>query len=464
MPYDFLKISWSVWLCLCVWIAHGADTLSLPQLIDMVQMHHPLIKKAELYDDIQAAHELARRGVLDPSLASDYQSKFFQNKNYFTLWQAEAKIPTVLPIDFSMGFEQNEGLFLGPENTVPSNGLLYGTVNLSLLRGLLFDEQRYYLRSAELKGVKSQIDQDILEREVIYQAMTAYLEWAASYYQYRINEDYRGLVGERHLNVVQLYINGDIPAIDTLESKLTINTADKLLLDAYDKLVRSRQKLSLFIWDEQGNPMQVQGALVPGLLDSAVDHLRQLSLISDPTFLTDPYVRKLENEMASIELINRLDREQLKPRLDLKYNTIVSLGSDRVSPSMSLQDYKYGIGLHIPLLNRKTLGKIRLNEARIDQNRLEQVHYQGNLSAKYGGLAQRSEVQSDLIVIATEKLANSQLLYEAEQLKFGLGESSIFLLNQRETKLLEARIELLKNYASLGKILNELYYLKLGQN
>jgi hypothetical protein len=97
------------------------------------------------------------------------------------------------------------------------------------------------------------------------------------------------------------------------------------------------------------------------------------------------------------------------------------------------------------------------------QNELDKIEYLGRLNNKYVGLLYQQEIRNDIVVTSLEKQKNSQLLYDAEQLKFGLGESSVFLINSRERKLLEAQTELVKSYQSLGKIYNELYYLKLGQ-
>lgn len=183
----------------------------------------------------------------------------------------------------------------------------------------------------------------------------------------------------------------------------------------------------------------------------------------DPSLSDDPLMRKLENEIRSLELTNKLERENLKPQLDLKYNTIVNLGKDELNPTFGFNDYKYGITFQVPILNRKTKGELKLNESLIRQNEFDKTQYLGSLTNKWEGLNSCRGVQTELLAVSREKVTNSLLLYEAEQLKFDLGESSVFLLNQRERKLLESQMELVKNYATLSKILNELYYLKLGQ-
>ena len=185
--------------------------------------------------------------------------------------------------------------------------------------------------------------------------------------------------------------------------------------------------------------------------------------MADPVFDQDPLIRKVDNSIDMLNLENRLQREQFKPQLDLKYNTLVNLEDRGSDPSFSLNDYKYGIAFVLPILNRKTRGEVRLNEAIIDQNNLERTHYLATLETKYDALLDVYQVQSDQLFTIEEKIRNSTSLYEAEVLKFGIGESSIFLLNMRERKILEANIDLISSTWKLGNLINELYYLKLGQ-
>ena len=442
----------------------SVDTLYLADFLKVIHTNHPLIKKANLFDEFSEAYAIKGRGALDPKVLSDYQQKKFSDTDYFTVWQSELKIPTKLPVDFSLGYENNEGVFLNNENVVPNNGLIYGTINVSLLRGLLFDEQRYQIQATELNGIKSQIDKSLLTREIIHQAVSAYLNWAINFYETEIYQDYFDLVTERHQNVVELFLNGDSPAIDTIESIVNLNTAEKNYLESSGKLISQRQKLNLFIWNENGQPLIMSDNVSPAKLAYLLSQLNELALIMNPFFENDPVVKKIQNEIESLTLANRIEREQLKPQLDLKYNTVLNLGKDNFDPSFAIHDYKYGVTFEYPILNRKTKGELQLNQALIDQSIYEKTQYEESLINKYIGLKKRQVIQQDVLEIVNQKIINSERLYEAESLKFELGESSIFLLNQRERKMLEARTEQIKSFWSIGKLLNELYYLSLGQN
>lgn len=449
--------------CITTLECYGNDTLSIKDYLKVVLENHPIIRKADINNDIASAQVFKGKGALDPKIYSDYDAKQFDNIDYFTVWQSEAKIPTVLPLDFSIGYERNDGEFLNSENSVPTNGLVYGTINLSILRGFLYDEQRYNIQTAEIKGLKSQIEREIVIREIIFQAINSYIEWSADSNNLDVNNAFLELVQDRHQSIVQLFVNGDSPAVDTIESRLNLNSVEKFLLESRSKLIKSEQNVSLFIWDDNDQPLQLNTDIKPMYIEGLISELQELSLINNPDFNTDPLIEKIDNDTRSIELDTKLEKENLKPQLDLKYNTIVNLGKDDFNPTFTFNDYKYGVGFQYPIRNRKTKGQLRINKSLTLQNALDKIEYLGRLNNKYVGLLYQRDIRNEIVTTSVEKQKNSQLLYEAEQLKFELGESSVFLMNSRERKLLEAQTELVKSYKSLGKIYSEMYYLKMGQ-
>jgi len=430
----------------------------------MISQNYPLIKKANLYDEFVDAYTLKGMGTFDPKLGSILESKDFGGTDYFNVWQTQVKVPTRFPVDLEMGYERNNGSFLNDQNTVPANGLLYGTLNLSLIRGLIFDEQRYNLQLMDLQGAKSQIERDLLVREILYSAIGSYIEWSAAQIKNDILVKYQQAQSERYANSVLLYQNGDKPAMDTIEAKVYLNTADKILLEASLDLVNKKQKLALFLWNPEGEPLVVQDEVLPQRLVSVIDELSIMSELTNPNFRNDPLIQKIDNEIESLNLSNRLERENLKPQLDLKYNAIVNMGKDDFSPSFNLNDYKYGVTVEVPILNRKTRGQLQLNKLKMEQSALDSKQYYQTLLNKYQNIRMSELIQRDIIKVTIQKVSNYTVLRNAESLKFDLGESSVFMVNQRERKLFESQVELTSSYLKLAKLMSELYYLRLGQN
>ncbi len=450
-------------LAICPLIVSASDTLTLSQFQDIVLSHHPLIGKAELYDEIAESYLIKGRGALDKTFYTDYDGKQFKGLNYFRRWNSELTIPTRYPVDVSLGYENNTGVFTNNDNTVPSNGLLYGTINVTLLRGLLFDEQRFALRESELLADKSRIEQELIVRNILIQSMNAYVDWATAVEGVEIITAYSQRVSERHQFLIQLYQNGDKPAIDTIESRINLNTATKTKILAEEDLLRKRQKINMFLWDNSGDPMVLLDSVVPQDMLTVTEILSEESFPLSTSWELDPIIKKKQIEIEQINLENRLEKEQLKPQLDLKLNTIHSLGDNDLAYSYNINDYKLGAYIAVPIVNRKTRGQIRLNKALIDQSILDQQYYQAELRNMYTMLNGAQTLNQESLDVSIEKVQNSNLLYTAEQLKFELGESSVFLVNSRELKLLESETEYIKNLKSLCRIYTEFYFLKLGQ-
>lgn len=443
--------------------ATSQEVLDLQSYLQAVTQNYPLFEKANLYDAIEEAYVLKGRGAFDPKIDSDYNRKRFSDTDYFSIWQTELKVPTRLPVDLSVGYERNEGDFLNSENSVPNNGLIYGSLNMSLLRGLMFDEQRYKLKSAELLGLKSQIEQSILVREIMNQAISSYLDWSVAYLKNSISRDYFLRMQERQQNVRELFIGGDKPAVDTLEYSLYLNTANAYYLESQQTELLARQQAALFLWSENGEPLEILQDVQPQALQTVVEEVQALASNIATDFQTDPLVQKIDNQMEQVENRNRLEKEQRKPRLDLKYNAISNLGKEDLDPSFSLNDYKYGVKFEMPLRNRKARGEIALNDLKIEQYKLDRINYTQVLQNKFQRLTANVLLQEALMDVVLQKVESSQQLYDVEVIKFDLGESSVFMLNQRERNLLDTQIELSKAYEKLGKTLTKLYYLKLGQ-
>ncbi len=441
----------------------ATDTLTLVEFQDIVVANHPLIKSANLYEEVAESYLIKGRGALDSKFYTDFDGKQFKDINYFRRWNSELKIPTKYPVDFALGYENNTGEFINNDNSVPSNGLLYGTISISVLRGLLFDEQRFALKESELLADKSQIEKELIVRNIIIQSLNAYVDWSATHGRMEIVNAFLDRVLERHNFIKQLYENGDKPAIDTIESRINLNTASKAKIAVAEELLMKRQKLNMFLWDNSGEPVVLLEGIVPQKIAVVTDELFAESFQVSQNWHTDPIIRKKQNEIDQINLENRLEQEQLKPQLDIKLNTIHNLGDAELAYSYTIQDYKLGASLAVPITNRKSRGQIKLNETIIDQNKLDKEYYQYELQNMYDMLSRAQILNQEALIISEEKVENSEQLYSAERLKFDLGESSVFLLNSRERKLLESETEYIKTLKALSLIYTELYFLKLGQ-
>jgi outer membrane protein TolC len=97
--------------------------------------------------------------------------------------------------------------------------------------------------------------------------------------------------------------------------------------------------------------------------------------------------------------------------------------------------------VNVPLF-RVTKNDFRLSELNQLNTKLELQNKTAELSMKMNATKTTISIISDQVTIADRNARYSRQLLEAEQLKFGSGESSLFLLATRENKWLESELKL----------------------
>ena len=158
--------------------------------LELVKVHHPIAKQANLKVDIANAKVQKSRGAFDPYAYAGLSEKFFDGKSYYKLADGGLKIPTWYGLEFKTGYEQNSGTFLNPEQTVPQGGLWYAGVSASVGKGLFIDQRRAVLQQAKI-GVNASIEERrVIYNTLLYEAGSAYWDWFKAY------------------NEVQVYTNG----------------------------------------------------------------------------------------------------------------------------------------------------------------------------------------------------------------------------------------------------------------
>jgi outer membrane protein TolC len=141
----------------------------------------------------------------------------------------------------------------------------------------------------------------------------------------------------------------------------------------------------------------------------------------------------------------------LLPTIDLEYNFLTE--NPDYFNSFGNQQYKGGVNFQLPLFMRKERGNLRLTDFKLQDAQLEatntSVRIKNNILAIYMELDSFYR-QQDLI---ENMVQDYRLLFFAEERKFSFGESSLFLINSRESKLLEAELKknIIQNKFSITK-------------
>jgi len=423
--------------------------------LEWVRQYHPIIQQANLLSRVGEAYRLKARGGFDPKISGEIQRKSFDDKTYYTIGDTGLKLPSWLGAEFKAGYNWTNGIFLNPENNLPASGQAYAGVKWSLGRGLIIDERRATLEKAKFLQEANEAERREITNDLLLEAGKAYWEWVNSYNNVKIYEEALRLANIRLEGVKSSFLQGDKPAIDTLESTIQVQTRQIALNDAQVIYENNRRYLSNFLWYENELPLEVSDLLLPPfykkilLKDSEVSIDELLGTLAE----VHPTLQQYQLKLQQLEVDRRLKKEQMKPQVDVEFNFLAD-GFDFVNRpkdtditrlnSLLRENYKAGIKVAMPLFRRKERADLELADLKLlDTN--YKIRQKGqelkNKILNYQELLDNSRQQ---VFINESAVNNYQLLLTAENEKFRFGESSIFLLNSREQKLIDAQLKLVK--------------------
>lgn len=416
--------------------------MTLSEYLGYVKTYHPIVKQANLIINESEAKLLKARGAFDPKLEVDYDRKKFKNTEYYDKLNATFKIPTWYGVEFKANFEENTGEFLNPEFSVPTDGLYSAGVSVSLARGFLINERMAMLKQAKLFTQQAKADQQLLVNEILYEASLTYFNWLKSYRNREVYRSFLSNADMRFEGIKKSYRAGEKAAIDTLEARLTLNNRKLQLEKARIKYVKSTLELSNFLWLNDNTPVEVRENILPDTATVAIiDDVLQVTGFDSEDFDVDahPKMRSLDFKYESLQLNRRLKRNMLLPQIDLQYNFLTQT-PDNVG-TFNSANYKSGVNISFPLFLRKERGDLRLAKLKLQDIEFEMSTTRVTLKNKIDAVTQEIESYNLQNQLTEELVADYQVMLQAEERKFFLGESSLFLVNSRESKLIENTIK-----------------------
>lgn len=420
----------------------STSVITLSEYLGYVKSFHPIVKQANLVINVSEAKLMKARGAFDPKLEVDYDRKKFKNTEYFDRLNATFKIPTWFGVEIKGNFEENTGEFLNPQAFVPEDGLYSAGVSVPVARGLLTNKRMAMLRQSRLYVKQAQADRQLLVNNILYEATVSYFNWLRRYNEKRVYEDFLDNAKIRFDGIVKSYEVGDKPAIDTLEARITLNNRRLNLEKSRIKFIKSSLELSNFLWLNDNTPIEIQDGVIPDVSTIAsIDTILNTSGLDIENFDIEshPKLQSLDYKYRSLNIEKRLKANNLLPQIDLQYNFLSE--TPEVARSFSTAAYKSGLNISFPLFLRKERGDLKLAKLKLQDTRFDIQNTRVSLKNKIDAINQELDsyvLQNDY----TETIVNDySKMLSAEERKFFLGESSLFLVNSRESKLIDAKLK-----------------------
>ncbi|MFD0798965.1 TolC family protein [Maribacter chungangensis] len=441
--------------------AQDSIVLQFSEYLGYVKKYHPIAKQAELAIGMGQANLMKSRGGFDPKIEVDYARKEFKGTEYYDELNATFKIPTWYGIDLKGNFEQNEGDFLNPAETVPTNGLYSAGVSVSLGRGSWINERMATLKQAKFFREQTKADRDLLVNQILFDASLTYFDWLQAYRDSKVFANFLNNAQIRFVGIKKSALVGEIAAIDTVEAKIAVQSRALELEQAKVRFRNKSLELSNFLWLNDNLPLELQNNVIPEE-DIAADIDNTLEILGKPldSFTIDnhPKLRSLGFKIDGLQVDKRLKTNKLLPTIDVDYNFLTE-SPERIN-SFVTDEYKGGVTFQLPLFLRKERGDLRLAKIKLQDAEFEYDNAQIEIRNKVYAIYNELESFQDQNVLINDIVINYRVLLAAEERKFSFGESSLFLINSRESKLIDAVLKqnLVQNkyYAAKAKLFNSL--------
>lgn len=413
--------------------------LTYNEFLGYVKKYHPLVKSANLEISEAQANLMMARGGFDPKIEVDFSKKQFKDKEYYSILNSSFKIPTWYGIELKAGFDNNEGVYLNPENTTPNAGLTSFGISVPLGQGLFINQRMADVRKAKIQVKLSQSERKLQAVSVLYDASLAYFNWKKNFEEMKLYETYNNNAEIRLEGIKSLITQGDKPAIDSIEAGIIVKNRTLSLEDSKLKLAKAKLELSNFMWIDN-NPLEISDDLVP---ETALESTLQETLKTNDLLQKDfsleahPKINALQNKIDMLTVDKQLKQNMLLPKINVGYSY---LSEPSYIDNYRFEDYKIGLDFAFPLFLRKERGSLKLAKYKLQESEFILALEKTQLTNKIS--AQKIEINS---LVKQKKLAkdlvqNNLTMLNSEERLFKFGESSLFLINTRENNLVSAKL------------------------
>ena len=414
--------------------------LTYNEFLGYVKKYHPLVKSANLELSEAQANLMMARGGFDPKIEVDFSKKQFKDKEYYSILNSSFKIPTWYGIELKAGFDNNEGVYLNPENTTPNAGLTSFGISVPLGQGLFINQRMADVRKAKIQVKLSQSERKLQAVSVLYDASLAYFNWKKNFEEMKLYETYNNNAEIRLEGIKSLITQGDKPAIDSIEAGIIVKNRALSLEDSKLKLAKAKLELSNFMWIDNNIPLEISDDLVP---ETALESTLQETLKTNDLLQRDfsleahPKINALQNKIDMLTVDKQLKQNMLLPKINVGYSY---LSEPSYIDNYRFEDYKIGLDFAFPLFLRKERGSLKLAKYKLLESEFTLALEKTQLSNKIN--AQKIEINS---LVKQKKLAkdlvqNNLTMLNSEERLFTFGESSLFLINTRENNLVRAKL------------------------
>ncbi len=427
-------------------ITQGGTELTPTIFLSAVDNNYPRLDAADARRRVASARRLEVQGVFDPMLRTLDGYTWMQNTSKFDTLkrvifnQPVIELPTRSGITFLGTYRFNPRSSQSPFIETGFVGEFGGGVMVPLLRGLIVNEKHTTEKVAKLGEPVATQAFSLNRLDILLKASIAYWNW--------IGAQRKMQVARRLVQLSELLVSaaekqsnaGDLPRIQVTEAEEDFQrrTADKIAAELEFK--KATYEMAVYLFDNSGRPVPFldemnvpnqwptpatfTGSEIDASIQKAIDRRPELKRIA------------LERQQAKLQL--QLARNDLLPQADGLYTQGYDGGNNGIGRVFRAQ-----VTFSQPIYLRNARGRIKASQFNIEALNSEEAAERQRIVAEVMSAAATLNASYDKYQAVTKQVEKSEAVYVGEKKRFNFGDSTVFLVTQRERQLFDARIKLI---------------------
>ena len=430
-----LNFKWLLSALLVIFVFESSCLANKPlteeMVLDSAHAYYPLIKVAQSQVRVAQANYMKAKGNFDPTIRSDLiGSAIGTYQNTFS--RTEISIPiSDSGSHFFTGYRIGGGNFpvYQQDRETYDLGEVNAGIEFPLFRDKEIDPRRAEIEESQLRSKMSRQEQRLVELQIKRDAAINYWIWYAEGKKLNIYKILLAVAQKRQNALQKSIASGDLPKADSYDNERLILQRRALVTNQQAIFQAAAKTLSLYYRDKKGKPIVVDADDLPNELVVRQNNNLKLTNLGEIAEKT-PVMQKLKIERAISNVQLSLAKNNLLPLLNSRIYVAQDFGGG--SPPLNRTSINYQLTFQWSLFQRSAKGQIEAAQAVLDKNRYEQqLEKERTLTDIQSTLAQLKAAYR-VIYLNFKQLKLALTVQAVEETRFKSGESSLFILNERE--------------------------------
>ncbi len=413
-----------------------------------VKNNHPILELAYLKQQTASAQRLEKQGNFDPIIKAATGIKRYNSSAQ--LGKLQEVLESNLSIDFlsrygfriQAGIKQAVGDIKTPVSPTGEGGEYYINMTLPLLRGAGINRESVNESKAFLYEGQTEHLFRKTELSLLYDALNFYWQWVGAGKKLEVEKTLLEMARFRSQAIRQKIHKGLLAKIIGIEAEREVQKRLGRFIKAERQLQQASLKLADFLWLDNLQPdLTPVSAQLPPSLDSPAQYpITVLAEAKQLSLNKRPELQVLDLAQAIAKIDKQYAQNVLLPQIDLFITPGYQLGYGAIDGGAEIMA---GVSMSLPLFQRQALGQIEQAKLAIKNLSIQERQTIRSIMLEIENQFSAVNMTFERYQAAKQELYFAQQLEEGEKTRFEYGDSTLFLVNQRERSKAEAKLNLI---------------------